>query len=342
MVRTLVAGVLAALAAALPAQGAATARIKTTNGWIETIAMDGPRLAYDVHSRRCNTLFVWNVVTGDGARVSGKRTCGADSTSTGAGVREVAVAGRRVAWIVNLGGNTESDDYLYAAVLPAPRETLLASATRTGDVGGTLSGGWIGGLVGDAGLLAVGTWQTDDAGDVTAAGLRLIRPQGLGLVAAGPATVRPVAADDGRVAVARSDGTVALYSRQGKLLRTITPSSSSEVALASHTLVVLTRSRTLEVYDPSTGTAVKTLPVAPGAARIDVQSGLLVYAAGRRVHLLRLADGRDVVLATAPRAIVGLQIEPPGVVYAYNTVKGIREVGTLAFVPLAKAILLLR
>jgi hypothetical protein len=49
--------------------------------------------------------------------VSGKGTCGADSTSTGAGVRELAVAGPRVAWIVNLGGNTQSGDSLYTASL---------------------------------------------------------------------------------------------------------------------------------------------------------------------------------------------------------------------------------
>jgi hypothetical protein len=340
MVRTLAAGVLVTLAAALPARATTASRI--TSGWIEAIAMDGPRVAYDVRSTTCNKLFVWNVVTGGGVRVSGKRTCAADSTSTGAGVREVAVAGKRIAWIVNLGGNSESDDYLYAASLPRPKETLLASATRTGDVGGTLAGGWIGGLVGDAGLLAVDTWQTSAAGGVTAAALRLVRPQGLSLVASGPATVRAAAADDGRIAVARGDGTVALYSRGGKLLATIAPSSLKEVALAKGTLLVLTRSRTLEVYDPATGAAVKTLPVAPGASHVDVQSGLVVYATWRRVHLLRLADGRDVVLATAPRAIVGLEIEQPGVVYAYNTVAGVREVGTLVFVSLAKASSLLR
>src|SRR5205809_2847361 len=105
---------LTALLLAFPAEGAPTAtRIKNTNGWIESIGMDGPLLAYDVGGPSCNKLFAWNVRTGAGALVSGKRTCAADSTSTGGGVTEIAVAGLRVAWIVNLGGNTESDDYLY-------------------------------------------------------------------------------------------------------------------------------------------------------------------------------------------------------------------------------------
>ena len=59
------------------------------------------------------------------------------------------------------------------------------------------------------------------------------------------------------------------------------------------------------------------------------------------MHVLSLPDGRDAVLATAPRAIQGLQIEAPGIVYAYNTVKGIRDLGNLAFVPMGKATSLL-
>ena len=57
---------------------------------------------------------------------------------------------------------------------------------------------------------------------------------------------------------------------------------------------------------------------------------------------LRLADGRDAPIATAPRAIEGLEIEAPGVVYAYDTVKGVNDVGNLAFVPLAQVDSLLR
>jgi hypothetical protein len=59
------------------------------------------------------------------------------------------------------------------------------------------------------------------------------------------------------------------------------------------------------------------------------------------VHLLRLADGTDVALPAAPRTIEGLEIETPGIVYAYNTVKKGREVGNLAFVPMSKATALL-
>ena len=140
----------------------------------------------------------------------------------------------------------------------------------------------------------------------------------------------------------RLDGTVAVHDTDtGRVLLTVTPSSARAVALRKDYLVVLTKSKTLEIYNSHTAALVKKWPVAGGAGRLDVHSGIAVYAVGRKVHVLRLSDGKDVVLATAPRAIEGLEIEAPGIVYAYNTVKGIKDVGNLAFVPLAKATSLL-
>ena len=76
-------------------------------------------------------FIVWNVLTGKTTKVSGRITDQADGTSTGHGVRELAIAGQRVAWIINQGGNTESDDYLYTSLLAKPAEKKLASASRT-------------------------------------------------------------------------------------------------------------------------------------------------------------------------------------------------------------------
>jgi hypothetical protein len=332
---------VALLLAVSAAAGGPATKVKNTRGWIEAIDMDGARVAYDVRSSSCNKLFVWNVRTGGAARVSGKGTCGADSTSTGGGVTQIAVAGTQVAWITNLGGNTESNDALYTATLPRPKEKRLAGARRTGDVGGTLTGGWIGGLVGDGDLIAVNTWTTGGTGEVTDAALRLIRRTKLMAIATGLPVVRAASADAGRIAVARSDGTVALYSRAGAVLRSIVPSSVKEVALQGGDLAVLTNSSAVEVYSASTGYRRAIWPVQAGAARLDLASGVAVYAVNRAVHVVRLADGKDVALAEAPRAVVGLEIEAPGVVYAYNTLRRGKEVGNLAFVPTTKAISLL-
>src|SRR5712691_2386305 len=334
---------LATLLLALPAEAAAPAtKVKNTKGWVESLAMDGNRVAYDVQgSTTCNELFVWNVRSGAGALVSGKRTCEADSTSTGGGVTAIAVAGTQIAWIVNLGGNTESNDYLYTASLPWPKEKLRASEMRTGDVDGALAGDWISGLVGGGDRLAVNRWSTDGLNSITKASLQRIGG-GLTTIAVGTSTLDGSSLDLRRIAVLRPEGTVALYDVDtGKVLLSVAPSSARAVALRKDYLVVLTKSKTLEIYNSHTAALVKKWPVTAGAGRLDVRSGIAVYAVGRKVHALRLCDGKDAVLATAPRAIQGLEIEAPGIVYAYNTVKGINDVGNLAFVPLAKATSLL-
>jgi hypothetical protein len=334
--------VAAALVLALPA-GAAGPRVKNTKGWIESLAMDGPRVAYAVEGGSgCTKVLVWNVRTEGGAVVSGPKTCDADSTSTGAGVREIAVAGARVAWIVNQGGNSESDDYLYTATLGGQKERLVATAFRSGDVDGTLKGAWMNHLVGAGDRIAVNRFTTDASGTITQASLQRL-DTGLTTLVLGKPSLYAASLDLGRVAVLRPDQKVAIYDAATKqLLLTIAPTSAKEVALRKDYAVVLTRTNTVEVYDSHTGLLLRRWPVAAGASRLDVHSGIAAYAVGRTVFAIRLADGRDAPIATAPRAIDGLEIEAPGIVYAYDTVKGLNDLGNLAYVPLLQVDSLLR
>lgn len=340
-----VAGLAVVLTGALSASAAVSAPvepiIKNTKGNIATIAMDGALLAYDVKPDvggrfdDCNKLFVWNVQTGFGAVMSGEATCSADSSSTGGGVVQIAVAGKRVAWIVNGGGNTESVDNLYTSSLPKPKEKHLASALRTGNVDVRLNGGVIGGVVGDGDLLAVNTWRSVND-RISQAKLRLVGASGLKTIATGTGTIVAAAADLNRVAVVRSPTSVALYAGGGRLLRTIAPSPLREVALRKDYLLVLSKEKTIEIYNANTGRRVRTLPVAAGARFLDLHSGIAVYATGRRLHALRLADGKDVVLTTARSEIVAATIEGAGAAYAFNRYTGGHEVGSLGFFSLAK------
>src|SRR5205823_1260162 len=200
----------------LPAASATVPiQLKKTNGWIEALAMDGPRVAYAVTSDTtfCHKLFVWNVQSVAGVLVSGPRSgkCGSDEHH-GQAVREVAVAGSRLAWVRTISGNTEADDCLYSASLPEPREKRLGAATRTGDTSGVLAGNWIGGLVGSGGTLAANAWTTDSSGSVSSAALWTLDGGRLTTVARGAATIVARSADLGRIAVLRADGTVGLYS----------------------------------------------------------------------------------------------------------------------------------
>jgi hypothetical protein len=322
---------------------------KRAGGRIESLAMDGSRVAYDVAgdygSRHpCNEVYVWNVDRHATSRVSGRQTCGADNTSTGAGVREVALAGGRAAWIVNQGGNSESGDHLYVSSVARPHERVLATAYRTGDVSGILTGNWLGGLVGAKSFLGVDHWATDTSGSVSSARLQRIGAR-LSDLARGNGTMLAESTDGKLVAVLREDGSVGVYSTRGQLLRSVTPAKgATEVAVRGDYLAVLTTADRLEVYNSHSGRRVHTWRVAHGARSLDVSSGFATYAApfpsggyARVVHIRRLKNGRDRVLVTTPPALIGVRLEPRGLVYAFNRVAP-GQPGTIAFVPMARVV----
>jgi len=122
-------------------------------------------------------------------------------------------------------------------------------------------------------LLAVNRWATDATGTVTTAGLSVIGAYNLRRVASGSPTLLAQSADAGRIAVLRTDGSVGLYSVAGELLWTVTPPSAQQVALQGNYLVVLTKTRTLAVYNSHTGSLLKTLPIRGRSPQnLDVQT----------------------------------------------------------------------
>lgn len=301
-------------------------RVIHTKEIIESFAIGGQRIAYDLRgSLACNKVLVRDLRTGKTTRVSGKQTCSADSTSTGAGVRELAVAGNRIAWIVNLGGNTESDDYLYTASLPRPTERRLAASTRLGDIGGILAGTWIGNLVGSGNLLAVNRWSTDKGGAVTRSGVDVIVGNRLRRLASSRSPILAQAADSGRIAVLYGDSGVEIYDVNGKRLRRLKPSSATEIALRGDYLLVLTETQTLEIYNARTGAYLRTWPVqAQAPAELDAYAGVAIYVAYPRntlqsfkIHALQLKTGKDVVVATGNFQLRrSAELEPAGLLYA--------------------------
>ena len=348
---------LLALAAALiplssAASGAPSGMTKQATGPIKALAMSGSRIAYDVGNARVlggsgNKVVVWNVLNGKVTKVSGKRTDQADTTSTGYGVRELAIAGKRVAWIINQGGNTESGDYLCVSSVAKPKEWLVAEATRAGPYSSS-PGDWISGLEGSGSVLAANRWHADDQGNVSNARLALLTTSGLKRIATGQETILAQSTDGTRIAVLRSDGAIAIYSTAGKLLLTVTPPATQQfvfrgalIALEGKYLVVLTSKRQLELFDSHTGSLLRTLP-ARGRAKavpqnLDVEAGLAVYTVWPDVRVVNLKTGKDRAIGHM-RAFrfyyrVFAQIEPAGVVYAGNVRS---TTGTLVFVPFAR------
>ncbi len=340
--RPAVASLSLALVVALAGVAGAGARVhaspKTlvTKGAIEALSLDGRRVAYDLEARDpgCNTLHVRDLHTGKDVVVSGAGTCQADSTSTGAGVREIALAGRRVAWIVNLGGNTESIDTLYTAVAGLTKEKKLATALRTGDVDDELVGDWLGNLAGDGNLIAVNRWQTLAGG--AQGGQQLVRvAAGMTPVYLGPGALVLRSADTGRAAI-HNGRTVYVRNAAGGLVTSFQPAAATQdVALRKDFVVVLTAAPALEVHHAATGALVKTIPVAAGGSALDVHANIATFTTGKTIRAVRLATGKQATLATAPKEIVDVQIDDAGVVYAYNTATGVKGVGRLVFLPLS-------
>lgn len=348
---------LAALALlAIGGAGAATAGRgplqQRTAGQIESLAMDGSRIAFDVagsygSQKRCNEVYVWNVARRSTTEVSGRQTCDADNSSTGSGVRQLALAGGRAAWIVNQGGNSESADHLYVSTLARPHERVLASAFRSGDVSGILTGNWLGGLVGAKGFLGVNHWATDSNGAVTTARLQAVGAR-LSDLATGPATRLARSSDGKLVAVLHDDATVGVYTTGGKLLGVVAPGTVTEVAVRGDYLAVLTTADRLVVYNSHSGKRLHSWRVAHHARSLDISSGYAAYAAPfpaggytRVVHIRALKSGRDRVLLTTPPELLAVRLEPAGLAYAVNRIAPNRP-GTVAFVPMRSIVRTLR
>ncbi len=328
-------GILAVTAVVADGAVAAAPKLVTTPSWIESIAMDGRIVAYDLRAEDgCNTLHAWNVASGADVVVSGKGTCDADSTSTGAGVREIAVAGSRLAWVVNTGGNTESTDTLYRSTLAPGSEVEVASATRRGSVDGKLTGDWIGNLVGDGGLVALNRWVTPAA---AAAETTIARVgSGTTTIHRGPESLRVVAADRGRVAVLDDRGLITMYDAKGAVVTSIQPAETArEVALRKDYVIAVTDGPRLVVWNASTGATVDSMPVPAGARHLDLHANIAVFAVRKTVHAIRLATKKETIIATAPRAIGDVEIDDTGLAFFFNTVKGIDDVGKLTYLPLS-------
>jgi len=348
----LAAGLLSGLALVASATGTTAtrgAKVRHLQVSVGALAMDGSRIAYDASAKDAtnpkatNRVLVWNVRTGKTTKVSGRKTAVVDGVG-GAGVFELAIAGTRVAWLANEGGNLESDDYLFTSSVTRPKERKVASALRSGDSCPAgretphCAGPWLGGLVGAGNTIAVNRWTTDSQGDVTSGELSLLDGTTTKQIASGSNTIEAESVDRGRVVVLRSDGEVAMYSSSGDLLRTVTPPSAKSVALSGHALVVLTKTRTLDLYYAPNGTLSKTCPVHGSGApqNLDVQGDIAIYSVGDSVHAQALGDCKDRVVGTLQGRVAFAHIDSAGLAYAGNGIRKTFGKGTLVFVPLAR------
>jgi hypothetical protein len=275
----------------------------TTRQRIDDFTMDGQRVAVLLHgpAGRCQVVRMWSIAWHYFGRIDMERdvTCEA-----GMKINRISLSGIKIGWVATVRRATR----VILTDADSCIERVLARAASPGAVS----------LAGDSGLLAYG-------GSVSRGPAR--EP---GVIALGSG-VRALSVDSRRMAVLRVDGRIELRGAHGRLIRTIAPIGARAIALRRERIVVLTRARTLEVWNTTSGSRehVWRVPTAR-SSRVDVQYDIAVFAAAGRVYALQLDSGRLALLARTPGA-ARVQIEEPGVVYQYNA----KTRGQLRFIPLA-------
>jgi hypothetical protein len=341
------------IGALLAALAAASTPVLTLAGPVSELAADGGRVAILVRTKTgsCarDRVAVWAPATRSFVPIGASACVG--STSTGAGLFSVGLAGTRVAYVQFAGGNTRELQLRLASV-GSPRPATVASASFGVD---EVQGTEIGRVAGDGSLLAFDWWSQclPCAAPVAPRGsiFRVVSSGGTACPNAGLGALprcRPVLsaagslrllAVGGDLVVMRSGDDVAVRAPDGTVLSTGTFPGLRAARIDARVLLVLTRVGTqsgLWTVDLSSGqrSGPWILPAAksagddvcgdpsgcrPSALRLaDYQSGIAVYVVGRAVHLLRLADLRDVAIRAPGVGPVHAQLEPSGLFYSYS------------------------
>jgi len=167
---------------------------------------------------------------------------------------------------------------------------------------------------------------------------RLWRIAGDRLVAIGkgPSSYEPVDVDGNRIVVAMARGTVRVLDARGRLVRSFSFRDATSAQLSGNDLVVV-RDDTLEVWDLATGQRRPSYPLERGFGPVpvveDAEQGIATVVIGVAIHLIRLADGKDVVLDIPNQAGPShAELEPSGLFYSWNE-PYTRKPGRLAFLP---------
>ncbi len=280
------------------------------SGAIRGLSMDGLRVVLTVHDpgARCDRVLYWNVAWAPVQQISAPSgpTCLARGrTRLGA----VAVGGFRAEWLASsqngtrlIAGSPLCQEWVVRR-LGGQRLAAVAADGATIAYATTMRGRTSVGIVG-------GNWRARE-------------------LTTGVGSPLALAADQGRVAVLWSNGRVEIRNVEGLRLATLRVGHARALALEGSRLVVLRGSR-LDVYDVVSHRRVGSFE-ARGATGLDLQYGVAAFARGRDAVVLDTATGRTAVVGEAPRRLVGIQIEGPGLAYAWtNAQHGVAQFVTTA------------
>jgi Tol biopolymer transport system component len=266
---------------------------------IERLAADDARVAYAA----CGHVFVWTPSAGRVEQAE-DQTSLSPRCYDNRGIVSLAIAGDRVAtgWI---GGGNTTFWWLGGAVLD-PSRTGFELGTGFATMG-TPRARFLDNLVGDGSLLVFSSrdegWVGGACCDLVTTRERIVEANPPGCpcatLATEPGPFVPDDVDDSRI-VAIGDNAVVILDWTGKRLLAVDVKASA-AQLSGRDLVILAGGRLMH-FDASTGSELHAWPIAGSPTLQDAARGLAAYVVDGQVHVLRLADGRDVVVAAGTLA----------------------------------------
>jgi len=332
------------LTASAHGQGARADAVYSVRGRITVLAADGNRVAVTTQVKPgCGRVVVWTAPgKGSIGFKPGILGCAGD------GVTRLALGGGRVAWIEQGGGN-DLEMAVMEAKLSGGAGKQLEFVTNGDRAGGDPTGDWVGRLLGSGSLLAYNSWtQTcDRRGDqecgqndpfLRLTNEKLVRiADGRRLVITGGAVAYPLlAVGGGRMAVGTA-GAVSIRAANGAQVATVPDAAGTARAIAlGKTRLAIERTLTLDLYNPATGAAVKSLPLGSAASLrlVDVTSRLALLRGPHRLDLVHFSDGKLISFplgSGAAATLVGGRLTEAGLFYAYNA-----RSGRIVFEPMGK------
>jgi hypothetical protein len=316
---------------------------------VQYLAADGNRIAYSF----CGQLVGWwSPGSTTGGKFGPPALFACPPPTSLEILYSLAVAGGHVGWAVNYGG-IQTNSSIKVVSFAQPANVRIVAHQSACCRGEPIGEGRMGFVVGQGSLLAFTQWQLcGDIGAVSCGiGSRsfaasslysLLLPPSAGTacpnqpfqctqIGTAPSLVGAISADSGRLALQRSDGSLAVHNANGSLVSVYSalswgPTLAAELMGAE--LVLLTQGtlrhfgaagfleHTWPVANVTSGGTCRRVPCSPQLLTLeDAAGGLVAYTVQGEVHVLRLSDGRDVVVAAGTKA----RFVSSGLVYAFES-----------------------
>ena len=297
-------------------------------GPIDRLAADGGRVAFSA----CQHVYAWTPASGEITALGHTVPLSSCFYRTNTVVHSLAVAGNRVGYGERSGCNSITVTLNLEVLAPVRTSTELARnfsncAAPNRPAGHRLTGS--GALLVFSMLYEPWPEPGEQCCHTILEEIKRVDANGCPcpVIASSPGPLAPADVDDDRI-VARGDNATLVLDRDGRQLLSV-PVSPVAAQLSGRELVLLLRGQLL-VYDAATGALERLwpLPDVPSGGTCDLQCwrggqtsrlwlqdlahGLVAYVIDGNVHLLRLADGADAIVARGTTA----RFMDAGLVYA--------------------------